>query len=49
MAIGDAKMSVDGKEIYSANDLRVGLFEAQGRASGAEGRMPVAAEKAVVA
>lgn len=27
MAIGDAKMFVDGKEIYSASDLRVGLFE----------------------
>ncbi len=27
LAIGDAKMYVDGKEIYSANDLRVGLFE----------------------
>lgn len=27
MAIGDAKMFVDGKEIYAANDLRVGLFE----------------------
>ncbi len=27
MAIGDAKMLVDGKEIYSASDLRVGLFE----------------------
>ncbi len=26
MAIGDAKMLVDGKEIYTANDLRVGLF-----------------------
>ena len=27
MAIGDAKMLVDGKEIYSAQDLKVGLFE----------------------
>ena len=27
MAIGDAKLLVDGKEIYSAQDLRVGLFE----------------------
>lgn len=26
MGIGDAKMYVDGREIYSANDLRVGLF-----------------------
>ena len=27
MAIGDARLLVDGKEIYVANDLRVGLFE----------------------
>jgi len=27
MAIGDARMLVDGQEIYVANDLRVGLFE----------------------
>ncbi len=26
MGIGDARMYVDGREIYSANDLRVGLF-----------------------
>ncbi len=26
MAIADATMEVDGKEIYTANDLRVGLF-----------------------
>jgi 3-hydroxyacyl-[acyl-carrier protein] dehydratase/trans-2-decenoyl-[acyl-carrier protein] isomerase len=26
MAIADASMEVDGKEIYTANDLRVGLF-----------------------
>ncbi len=26
MGIGDASMSVDGKEIYTMNDLRVGLF-----------------------
>ncbi|HID00050.1 MAG TPA: 3-hydroxyacyl-[acyl-carrier-protein] dehydratase FabA [Piscirickettsiaceae bacterium] len=26
MGIGDAKLYVDGREIYSANDLRVGLF-----------------------
>lgn len=26
MGIGDASMEVDGREIYSANDLRVGLF-----------------------
>ena len=26
MAIADAKMYVDGREIYSATDLRVGLF-----------------------
>ena len=26
MGIGDAAMEVDGREIYSAKDLRVGLF-----------------------
>jgi len=26
MAIADASMSVDGREIYTAEDLRVGLF-----------------------
>jgi 3-hydroxyacyl-[acyl-carrier protein] dehydratase/trans-2-decenoyl-[acyl-carrier protein] isomerase len=26
MGIGDAVMEVDGREIYSARDLRVGLF-----------------------
>ena len=26
MGIGDASMSVDGKEIYTAKDLKVGLF-----------------------
>jgi 3-hydroxyacyl-[acyl-carrier protein] dehydratase/trans-2-decenoyl-[acyl-carrier protein] isomerase len=26
MAIGDARMLVDGREIYTARDLRVGLF-----------------------
>ena len=26
MAIADATMSVDGREIYKAEDLRVGLF-----------------------
>lgn len=26
LAIGDARMSVDGRDIYQANDLRVGLF-----------------------
>ena len=26
MAIADARMEVDGKEIYTAKDLRVGLF-----------------------
>jgi len=26
MALADARMSVDGREIYSATDLRVGLF-----------------------
>ena len=27
MAIGDARLLADGKEIYVANDLRVGLFK----------------------
>ena len=27
MAIGDARMLVDGREIYVASDLRVGLFK----------------------
>lgn len=27
MGIGDGRMSVDGKEIYAASDLRVGLFK----------------------
>ena len=26
MGIGDARMEIDGREIYAANDLRVGLF-----------------------
>jgi 3-hydroxyacyl-[acyl-carrier protein] dehydratase/trans-2-decenoyl-[acyl-carrier protein] isomerase len=26
MGIGDGSMEVDGREIYSARDLRVGLF-----------------------
>jgi 3-hydroxyacyl-[acyl-carrier protein] dehydratase/trans-2-decenoyl-[acyl-carrier protein] isomerase len=26
MGIGDAVMEVDGREIYNARDLRVGLF-----------------------
>jgi 3-hydroxyacyl-[acyl-carrier protein] dehydratase/trans-2-decenoyl-[acyl-carrier protein] isomerase len=26
MGIGDATMEVDGREIYNARDLRVGLF-----------------------
>ncbi|OZB50004.1 MAG: 3-hydroxyacyl-[acyl-carrier-protein] dehydratase FabA, partial [Thiomonas sp. 14-66-4] len=26
MGIGDGSMSVDGREIYTAKDLRVGLF-----------------------
>jgi 3-hydroxyacyl-[acyl-carrier protein] dehydratase/trans-2-decenoyl-[acyl-carrier protein] isomerase len=28
MAIADARMFVDGREIYTATDLRVGLFTA---------------------
>jgi 3-hydroxyacyl-[acyl-carrier protein] dehydratase/trans-2-decenoyl-[acyl-carrier protein] isomerase len=27
LAIADARMYCDGKEIYNANDLRVGLFQ----------------------
>ena len=27
MAIGDARLLADGKEIYVANDLRVGIFK----------------------
>ena len=27
MGVADATMAVDGKEIYTAKDLRVGLFE----------------------
>jgi 3-hydroxyacyl-[acyl-carrier protein] dehydratase / trans-2-decenoyl-[acyl-carrier protein] isomerase len=34
LAIGDARMYVDGKEIYTANDLRVGLFQREEAASG---------------
>ena len=30
MAIGDARLLADGKEIYVANDLRVGLFLREG-------------------
>jgi len=26
MAVADGRMSVDGREIYTAKDLRVGLF-----------------------
>ena len=37
MAIGDARLLADGKEIYVANDLRVGLFlrPGEGQESGA--------------
>ena len=31
LAIGDARMLVDGREIYSAGDLRVGLFTSTDR------------------
>ena len=27
MGVADATMSVDGKEVYAAKDLRVGLFK----------------------
>ena len=32
MGIGDAVLLADGKPIYEASDLRVGLFQAQGMA-----------------
>ena len=35
MAIGDARLLADGKEIYVANDLRVGLFSREGAGPGA--------------
>ncbi len=35
MGIADATMSVDGEEIYSASDLRVGLFENKDSEEGA--------------
>ena len=35
MAIGDARLLADGKEIYVANDLRVGLFLREGETAGA--------------
>jgi 3-hydroxyacyl-[acyl-carrier protein] dehydratase/trans-2-decenoyl-[acyl-carrier protein] isomerase len=34
MAIGDARLFADGQLIYTANDLRVGLFEAPMSAAG---------------
>ena len=34
MAIGDARLFADGKEIYVANDLRVGLFLREGEGQG---------------
>jgi len=30
MAVGDGRVLVDGREIYAANDLRVGLFKREG-------------------
>ena len=35
MAIGDARLLADGKEIYVAKDLRVGLFLREGNGQGA--------------
>ena len=35
MAIGDARLLADGKEIYVANDLRVGLFMRDDKGQGA--------------
>jgi 3-hydroxyacyl-[acyl-carrier protein] dehydratase/trans-2-decenoyl-[acyl-carrier protein] isomerase len=34
MAVGDGRMLVDGREIYVANDLRVGLFKREGAKDG---------------
>ena len=34
MAIGDARLLADGKEIYTAKDLRVGLFLRDARIGG---------------
>jgi 3-hydroxyacyl-[acyl-carrier protein] dehydratase/trans-2-decenoyl-[acyl-carrier protein] isomerase len=34
MAIGDARLLADGREIYSAADLRVGLYSREGNAPG---------------
>jgi 3-hydroxyacyl-[acyl-carrier protein] dehydratase/trans-2-decenoyl-[acyl-carrier protein] isomerase len=35
MAVGDGRMLVDGREIYVANDLRVGLFKREAAKDGA--------------
>ncbi len=37
MAIGDARLLADGKEIYTATDLRVGLFLREGESTSGEG------------
>lgn len=37
MAIGDARLLADGKEIYTASDLRVGLFLREGDSASKEG------------
>ncbi len=36
MAVGDARLLVDGKEIYTATDLRVGLYQRDGAAKAGE-------------
>jgi 3-hydroxyacyl-[acyl-carrier protein] dehydratase/trans-2-decenoyl-[acyl-carrier protein] isomerase len=36
MAIGDARLLADGKEIYVCNDLRVGLFLRDGDKAGGQ-------------
>ena len=36
MAIGDARLLADGKEIYVCNDLRVGLFLREGDKAGGQ-------------
>ncbi len=35
MAVGDGRVLVDGREIYAASDLRVGLFKREGAAAAA--------------
>jgi 3-hydroxyacyl-[acyl-carrier protein] dehydratase/trans-2-decenoyl-[acyl-carrier protein] isomerase len=45
MAVGDGRVLVDGREIYAASDLRVGLFKREGAAA-AEGAAGISGEAA---